>query len=94
MRTDSSSSNNLGWLGLAIFTIVVGVFVLPEGTVSSSFSAMQVDGMTEQTAVPFTAAILYYGKSALKYGVILAYLWVVFKKVDGYLRKKKGKKEE
>jgi hypothetical protein len=29
MRTDSSSSGNLGWMGLAIFTIVVGVFVLP-----------------------------------------------------------------
>ncbi len=46
MRTDSSSSGSLGWLGLAIFTIVVGVFVLPEEANSDSFAAMQMGEMT------------------------------------------------
>jgi hypothetical protein len=46
MRTDSNSSGNLGWLGLAIFTIVVGVFVLPEGVSGDSFAAMQIGEMT------------------------------------------------
>lgn len=29
MRSESSSSQNVGWLGLTIFTIVLAVFILP-----------------------------------------------------------------
>ena len=51
MRTDSSSSGNLGWLGLAIFTIVVGVFVLPESESGGSFAALQTGEVTVETGV-------------------------------------------
>jgi hypothetical protein len=93
MRADSGSSSNLGWLGLAIFTIVVGVFVLPEGAGSESFAALQVDvtgvaGVTSGIA----SAFFSYGKVVLKYAVVLAYLWVVFSRVDTYLKRRKLKK--
>ena len=33
-----------------------------------------------------------YGRSALKYGLIVGYLWLVFRKVDEYLKRRKLKK--
>ncbi len=98
MRSDSSSSN-LGWLGIAIFTIVLGVFVVPDtGNISQSFAALQVNDSTEVTnsmsapLINLLSTIIYYGKSILKYGIILVYLWVIFGKVDGYLKRRKLKK--
>jgi hypothetical protein len=87
------------WLTLGIFTIVLGVFVVPEGgSKSESFSALQVKDLTEVTAflsLPFIdllTAAFYYGKSLLKYVLVLAYLWLIFRKVDQYLKRRKLKK--
>jgi glutaryl-CoA dehydrogenase len=72
MRANSGSSSNLGWLGLAIFTIVVGVFVLPEGAGSEPFAALQVDvtGVAGATS-GIASAFFSYGKVVLKYAVSL-----------------------
>ena len=46
LRGDSDSSG-LGWLGIAVFTIVLGVFVLPGGSSGEgAFSALQVKDLS------------------------------------------------
>jgi len=85
MRTDSSSSN-IGWFGLAIFTILVAVFVLPSENSSSSFNAGQIkdtasDIDLSKLVVPFMENLYNYGKTAAKYGIIFYYIWIVYKKV-------------
>lgn len=98
MRTDSSQSQNIGWLSLAIFTIVLAIFVIPSTTEKqeSAFSAMSI--MFEKVlpiTVPIASQIdhlLDYGKVALKYCLIFAYLWLIFKKINAYLNSRKLKK--
>jgi hypothetical protein len=49
--------------------------------------------MTVETGVAVLGkSVLLWGKWALKYGVVLAYLWVVFRKVETYMRSRKLKK--
>lgn len=98
MRTESSSSN-FGWIGLAIFTIVLGVFVLPGGNIEKEgFAALQVNEETKVTeilAMPLGqlgSAAMYYGKLGLKYILILGYIWVVFRRVQQFLKRSKIKK--
>lgn len=94
LRGDSDSSA-LGWLGIAVFTIVLGVFVLPSGASGEgAFSALQVKDLSEVAAVQvgWLEVFAAYGRSALKYGLIVGYLWLVFRKVDEYLKRRKLKK--
>lgn len=95
LRGDSDSSSGLGWLGIAVFTIVLGVFVLPSaGSSEGAFSALQVQELSEVAVlqVSWLQAMASYGRSALKYGLIVGYLWLVFRKVDEYLKRRKLKK--
>lgn len=94
LRSDSDSSA-LGWLGIAVFTIVLGVFVLPSGgSGEGAFSALQVKDLSEVATVQvgWLEAFAGFGRSALKYGLIVGYLWLVFRKVDEYLKRRKLKK--
>lgn len=96
MRADSSSSN-IGWFGLAIFTILVAVFVLPSENASSSFNAGQIkDGNSNidlsVLVVPFIEKMYDYGKTAAKYGIIFYYIWLVYKKVEKVIKRQKMKK--
>lgn len=96
MRTDSQYSN-VGWMGLAIFTIALAVFVLPSEENSGSFGAWQVDSSEVMIAVPgkmmqLLGYILGYSKTVLKYGLVIGYAWLLFGKVRGYWRNRKVKK--
>ncbi len=96
MRADSSSSN-IGWFGLAIFTILVAVFVLPSENADPSFNAGQIKDATSNVdlsvlVVPFMENIYNYGKTAAKYGIIFYYIWIVYKKVEKVIKRQKMKK--
>lgn len=74
---------------------MLGVFVLPGGSSGEgAFSALQVKDLSEVTGtqVNWLQVCFTYGKSALKYGLIVGYLWLVFRKVDEYLKRRKLKK--
>lgn len=78
---------------MAIFTIVLAVFVLPSGETANVAAAFQtnidVASVKESTAVQ---GVLYYGKVLLKYVLILGYSWVLFGKLHSYLKGRKMKR--
>ena len=99
LRSESSASHGFGWASLAVFTIVLAFFVLPNDSSISSSSAIafQKDGVTE-IKVPLSFSIIQLlmwvldcGKVLAKYLLIMGYIWVLYGKIRAYVKGRKLK---
>jgi hypothetical protein len=84
LRTDSQTSS-AGWWGLAIFALVLGVFVMPgEEALSPAAAAWQEDNQAvpASTSSPSFSWLLSYGRVGLRYVLLIFFVWLVFRKVQ------------
>ena len=97
MRSDSHSSSNFGWLGLAVFTMVLLVFVMPSESTGGSINAWQQG--KDEVVIPVSGwalkafgEVVSWGKVVLKYSLVVGYVWLLYCKLSKYLRGRKIKK--
>jgi hypothetical protein len=84
LRSDSQSSG-IGWPYLAIFAIVLAVFVLPAGNQTQVAAAFEV---SEERVVSAAS----YCLTGMKYLLVVGFLGILYKKGQAYLHGRKFKR--
>lgn len=93
IRSSNSSPVHSEWSTLFILTIIVGIFVIPADESQGNVSLAQQSSVSDLShSILFGIDWLSFGKSIIKYVVVMGYLYFTVKFLKNRINWKKLKK--